>query len=143
MTSTEAEVRALFDAQFAAIRAKDLDRLMAVYSPDVVYFDVVPPLQYVGSVALRERFTRWFDGYDGPISFDARQFAVSVRGDMAVAHWLSRAAGTLTNGRQVGAWVRATSCCARTDAGAWQVIHEHISLPADMRTGSAVADLEP
>jgi uncharacterized protein (TIGR02246 family) len=142
MTTTESEVRALFDAQFAAIRAKDVDRLMAVYSPDVVYFDVVPPLQYVGSAALRGRFTQWLDGYDGPVAFEARQFAVSARGDMAVAHWLSRAAGTLKNGREVGAWVRATSCCERIDGG-WLVTHEHISLPVDMRTGSAVADLVP
>ena len=142
MTSTEAEVRALFDRQFAAIRAKDVDRLMAVYSPDVVYYDVVPPLRYVGSAALRGRFTQWFDGYDGPIAFEAREFAVSARGDMAVAHWLSRAAGTLKNGREVGAWVRATSCCERAGGG-WLVTHEHISLPVDMRTGSAVADLVP
>jgi uncharacterized protein (TIGR02246 family) len=142
MTSTEAEVRALFDRQFAAIRAKDVDQLMAVYSPDVVYFDVVPPLRYVGSEALRGRFTQWLDGYDGPVAFDARDFAVSVRGDMAVAHWLSRAAGTLMNGREVGAWVRATSCCERADVG-WLVTHEHVSLPVDMRTGSAVADLVP
>ena len=140
MTSTESEVRALFDGQFAAIRAKDLDRLMSVYSADVVYYDVVPPLRYVGSAALRGRFTQWFDGYDGPIAFEARDFAVSARGDMAVAHWLSRAAGTLKNGRAVGAWVRATSCCERADGG-WLVTHEHISLPVDMRTGSAVADL--
>ena len=66
MSSTESEVRALFDSQLDAIRAKDLDALMAVYSPDIVCFDVVPPLHYVGSAALRSRFSEWFDGYQDP-----------------------------------------------------------------------------
>jgi ketosteroid isomerase-like protein len=142
MTSTESEVRALFDGQFAAIRAKDLDRLMSVYSADVVYYDVVPPLRYVGSAALRGRFTQWLDGYDGGIAFDVRDFEISASGNIAVAHWLSRAGGTLKNGREVGAWVRATSCCERADHG-WLVTHEHVSLPVDMQSGRAVADLTP
>ena len=42
---------------------KDIDWLMSHYSPDIIYFDLVPPLQYVGAVALRDRFLEWFDGY--------------------------------------------------------------------------------
>jgi ketosteroid isomerase-like protein len=138
----ESEVRALFDGQFAAIRAKDLDRLMAVYAADVVYFDVVPPLQYAGSAALRGRFSAWFGGFQGPIGMEARELNISTSGDIAVAHWLSRASGTLTNGREVGSWVRATSCCQRSDHR-WLITHEHISLPVDVASGSAVTDLLP
>jgi ketosteroid isomerase-like protein len=50
MASTESEVRAMLDARSKAIWEKDLDRLMSFYSPGIVYFDIVPPLQYVGSV---------------------------------------------------------------------------------------------
>jgi ketosteroid isomerase-like protein len=142
MDSTRSEVEALYDGQFDAIRAKDLDRLMSFYSPDIVYYDVVPPLRFVGSAALRGRFTEWFGGYEGPLSMDAHDLTISANGDMAVVHWLSRVSGTLRNGRTVGAWVRATSCCVRSEDG-WLVIHEHISLPADMASGRAVADLEP
>jgi uncharacterized protein (TIGR02246 family) len=142
MGSTESEVRALFDSQFDAIREKDLDRLMAVYSPDIVYFDAVPPLQYAGSAALRSRFTDWFHGYQGPITMETRDFAVATSGDIAIAHWLSRASGTLRNGREVGSWVRATSCCERSDHR-WLITHEHISLPVDFATGRGVTDLLP
>ena len=41
MASTQSEVRALLVDQAAAMRTKDIDRLLSVYSPDVVYFDVV------------------------------------------------------------------------------------------------------
>ena len=60
MVKTQSEVGVLFDSRSEAIWAKDIDRLMSLYSPHIVYFDLVPPLQYVGSEALRERFLDWF-----------------------------------------------------------------------------------
>ena len=142
MGSTESEVKALFDSQLDAIRTKDLDRLMAAYSPEIVYFDVVPPLQFAGSAALRGRFSQWFDGYQGPIGMEVRELTISTSGEIAVAHWLSRASGTLTNGRKVGSWVRATSCCQRSNHR-WLITHEHISLPVDVASGRAATDLSP
>jgi uncharacterized protein (TIGR02246 family) len=142
MASTESEVRALFDSQFEAIRTKDVDRLMSVYSPDIVYFDVVPPLRFVGSAALRARFSEWFEGYTGPVEIDIRDWHIVAGADSAVAHWLSRVRGTLKNGREVGSWVRATSCCQRAHRR-WLVVHEHISLPVDLKSGSPAMDLVP
>jgi ketosteroid isomerase-like protein len=48
MHSAQAEVRALLDSRIEACRAKDIDRLMSLYSPGIVYFDVVPPLHFTG-----------------------------------------------------------------------------------------------
>jgi ketosteroid isomerase-like protein len=142
MNSALTEVSTLFDTQRDAIAAKNLDLLMSLYSPDIAYFDVVPPLQWVGSVALRGRFEHWFDGYEGPIRLDTRDLAISLGGDIAVVHGFSRAAGTLKNGREIGSWVRTTSCCARSSDG-WLITHEHVSLPVDMASGSARLDLVP
>ena len=138
----ESEVRALLDRQSDAMRAKDIDRLMPLYSPDIVYFDVVPPLQFVGSAALRRRFLDWFDGFKGPIDMEIRDLHVSASGDSAVAFWLSRAKGTLKNGQEVGLWVRATSCCQRSGQ-TWLVTHEHISIPVDLKSGKPAMDLVP
>ena len=63
MASAQSELKAFVDGQLEAIRKKDIERLMSLYSPDIIYFDVVPPLQYTGAAALRERFLQWFDGY--------------------------------------------------------------------------------
>ena len=142
MASTDSEVRALFDRQSAAVRAKDIDQLMSVYSLNIVYFDVVPPLQFTGSAALRSRFLEWFDGYQGSIEMDIRDVHISASRDIAVAHWFSRARGTLKSGQEVGSWVRATSCCQRSNHG-WLITHEHISLPVDFRSRSAATDLVP
>ena len=142
MSSTESEIRALLDTQSEAIRNKDLDRLMSLFSADILYFDVVPPLQYVGTAALRARFTEWFEGYDGLIDLDVREVQVSAGGDIAVVTRLSRARGTLKNGREVGSWVRATSTCRRASA-AWLVTHEHVSLPVDLKSGTPAMNLLP
>jgi hypothetical protein len=49
MEPARSEINTLFERQFDAIRAKDLDRLMSFYSSDVVYYDVVPPLRFAGT----------------------------------------------------------------------------------------------
>ncbi len=141
MNAIEAEISGLLETQAEAIRGKDVDRLMSLYSPDVMYFDVVPPLRFAGVGAL-ERFTRWFDGFDGAIGMETRDLEISVAGDIAFAHFLSKTSGKLTNGREVGSWVRATSCCVRRNGG-WLITHEHISLPVNPATGLATMDLKP
>ena len=142
MASTQSEVRALLDSWSEAIRIKDIDQLMPLYAPDIVYFDVVPPLHYTGSDAIRRNFLRWFDAWQSAIGQEVRDLTIVASGDISVAHLLIRASGTLKNGREVGYWVRATVCCQRSDHR-WLIAHEHISLPVDFESGSAAMDLVP
>ena len=142
MASTQSEVSALLESWSEAIRIKDLDRLMSLYSPDIVYFDLVPGLQNPGSAAVRANFLRWFDGFKSSIGQEIRGLSILASGEIAVAYMLIRASGTLKDGREVGYWVRATVCCQRSDHR-WLIAHEHISLPVDFESGSAAMDLVP
>jgi ketosteroid isomerase-like protein len=142
MASTQSEVRALLDSRSEAIWAKDIDRLMTLYSPDIVYFDIVPPLQYVGSAALRGRFLHWFDGFVGSIGQEIHDLNVLASRDIAIASMLVRASGTLRNGQEVGLWVRVTSSCQRSNQR-WLITHEHVSLPVDLESGRAATNLVP
>jgi ketosteroid isomerase-like protein len=137
MASMQSEVKALLDNQFEAIRTKNIDQLMSLYSADIVYFDLVPPLQYVGSAALRQRFLDWFDGWKSSIGMEIRDLTIVASGDIAAAHMLLRASGTLKDGHEVGYWVRASDCYRRSDDG-WLITHEHVSVPVDMASRSAV-----
>ena len=47
----KAEIRQWLDQWAEAFRAHDLDAIMSLYAPDVVAYDIVPPLQYVGKGA--------------------------------------------------------------------------------------------
>jgi uncharacterized protein (TIGR02246 family) len=142
MASTEPEVRALLERWSEAVRIKDIERLMSLYAPNIVYFDVVPPLQFTGSDAVRRNFLRWFDSWESGIGQEIRDLHVVASADTAVAYMLVRASGTLKNGREVGYWVRATVVCQRSDQE-WLITHEHISLPVDVASGRVVMDLVP
>jgi ketosteroid isomerase-like protein len=127
MTSTQSEVRALLDSRSEAMRIKDLDRVMALYSPDVVYFDLVPPLRYTGAAALRARFADWFGRWQSAIGQELRDLSVLADGNVAAAHML----------------VRVSNGCRR-EGHRWLITHEHVSLPVDLqRGGSAAMDLVP
>ncbi len=139
---TQSEVKALLENWSQACRTKDIDRLMSLYAPDITYFDVVPPLQYTGSDAVRRNFLRWFDSWESAIGVEIRDLNIVASEDVATAYLLHRTSGTLKNGREVGYWVRATLCCQRSD-NRWLITHEHISVPVDPITRSAVMDLVP
>src|SRR5688572_5277857 len=102
MSSAQSDVRALLDSWSEAIRAKDIDRLMSLYTPGVAYFDLVPPLQYVGAAALRARFLDWFGRWKSEIGQEVRDLKIVASGDLAAAHLSIRASGTLKEGREVG-----------------------------------------
>jgi uncharacterized protein (TIGR02246 family) len=145
----EDEVGALLDERVDACRAKDIDRLMALYSPDVVYFDVVPPLHFTGTDPVRRNFQRWFDEYEGPIGLTTVHQQVAVSGDVAFAHMMHHDTGPLdadsATHEQVedrSLWLRSTVCLRRAEHG-WRITHEHISLPVDLRSMQAVLDLTP
>lgn len=136
------EIRAVLDRRSEAIGAKDIERLMPHYSPDIVYFDVVAPLRYRGAAALRDRFLEWFDSYQSGIKQEIHDLDTWISGDTAAAAMLVRSTGVLKNGVEAGLWVRATSCFQRAP-DTWLITHEHISVPVELRSGRAVVDLEP
>jgi ketosteroid isomerase-like protein len=42
----EADIRQRIDKLAEAIRAMNLEGVMSIYAPDIVSFDIVPPLQH-------------------------------------------------------------------------------------------------
>jgi ketosteroid isomerase-like protein len=131
MASTQSEIKVLLDSREEACRVKDIDRLMSLYSPNIVYFDCVPPLQgFIGSDAVRRNFLRWFDEYEGPIGLEARDLNIAMSEDVAFAHMLHLDKGNvhLSKAGLEEAWIRSTVCCQRSSRG-WLITHEHISWP--------------
>ena len=50
----EADIRQRIYKLAEAIRAMDLEGVMSIYAPDIVSFDIVPPLLHVGAEAKRK-----------------------------------------------------------------------------------------
>jgi len=55
----EARIRQLIEERVRAIRDKDIAALMSDRAPEVVMFDALDPLRYVGAEAVRERAGHW------------------------------------------------------------------------------------
>ncbi|WP_020667714.1 YybH family protein [Amycolatopsis nigrescens] len=128
MRTNESEITASWERRIEACRDKDIDRLMACYSPAIVYYDVIPPLRFAGFEEVRGNFLRWFGEYDGPIGLETRDATAAVSGDVAFAHMLHLDSGKRTNGLDLAIWVRSTVCFRRL-ADRWLITHEHVSLP--------------
>ncbi|HEX6625708.1 MAG TPA: SgcJ/EcaC family oxidoreductase, partial [Pyrinomonadaceae bacterium] len=124
----EARIRELIEERVRTIRAKDVDALMSNHAPDIVMFDALDPLRYVGSEAVRKRAGQWLSCYQGPVGYEVRDLSVTAGDETAFCHYLYRVSGTMKNGREVDMWVRSTICFRKTD-GAWVVAHEHTSVP--------------
>lgn len=138
----EARIRALIDDRVKAIREKDVGALMSDHAPNVLTFDALNPLQYVGLDKVRERAEQWFSWYQGSIGYEIRDLSITVGNTVAFCHYLYRVSGTMTNGREVDMWVRSTVCFRKID-GRWLVTHEHTSVPFDAESGKALVDLKP
>jgi ketosteroid isomerase-like protein len=138
----EAGIRQRIDNLVEAIRAMDLEGVKSIYAPDIVSFDVQPPLQHVGAEAKWKNWVDAFTAFQRPLGFEIRDLTITLDGDVAFGHSFNRLSGTLKNGNRSGFWVRATYCFRKID-GNWLVAHDHASVPLDAETGRAVLDLEP
>jgi ketosteroid isomerase-like protein len=57
----QSQIRELLDNLAQAVRSKNVDRVMSHYSPDMLLFDLAPPLQYRGAEACRKNLATWFE----------------------------------------------------------------------------------
>ena len=137
-----AAVQAVLDSRVEASRARDIDRLMSLYAPDIVYFDIIPPHRFTGADAVRRNFLRWFAEYQGDIQLETHHLDVVVGDDVAFANMLHPDSGTRRSGQDVTVWVRASVCLRRID-DRWLITHEHVSFPIDPGQWSAVVDAAP
>ena len=74
----EAEIREVWQRWAKAFQAHDIEGIMSIYAPDVVAFDFVPPLQYVGKDAYRKDYIEFLAQFDGPIDVEFRDLKVSA-----------------------------------------------------------------
>jgi uncharacterized protein (TIGR02246 family) len=142
-TNEEAEIRRLTGDWAAALRAKDVDGVMSHYSPDILLFDLVTPLQYVGEDAYRDNWKDWFATWQDQIGYEIRELSITAGDDVAFRHSLNRVSGTRTSGEETDVWVRMTACYRKIN-GKWLITHEHVSVPFYMDgSNMAAVDLKP
>ena len=139
---TEEKIRQMIDEWVSAVKDKDVDRLMTLYAPDVVVYDVPAPLQQKGADAHRQNFETWFASMPGLTTSAIRDLRIVAGEQIAFAHCLNHISNAPPDGKTtVDNWVRVTVCFERRD-GEWKVTHEHLSMPID-ETGRGATNLKP
>src|SRR5437764_2296394 len=103
--NAEAEIKRVIEGGIEAIRDKNIEGVMALYAPEVVSFDIVPPLQYVGAKAFRKAWEAVFSSFQGPIGYDIHDLGITVGEDVAFSHSLNRISGTLNTGQKTDLWL--------------------------------------
>ena len=126
-SAPEAQVRERLDTWTRAVRARDIEGVLAHHSPEMVMFDVPPPDQWRGMKAYRESWELFFRHFPevGGV-FELTELEVEVSGDLACAYGLLRCGESSPGGTFP---VRLTVCLRRID-GDWVIVHEHHSVPA-------------
>jgi ketosteroid isomerase-like protein len=146
-TMAEALIRGRIEDLVKALNAKDIDGVMSLYAPNIVSFDIVPhfgALRYVGAENKRRAWQEAFAAYTGPFAYELHDLNVTTHGEgeLAFVHSLNHVNATLASAQITDLWLRWTACLRRID-GVWVVVHDHVSVPADLEHGRAVLDLTP
>jgi ketosteroid isomerase-like protein len=142
-STNEAQIRGRLDEWAKAVRAKDVEGVMSNYGPDILLFDLAPPLQYQGTNTCRGNWAEWFATFEGSVGYEITELSITSGDDVAFCHSLNRIHGTRTDGEHTDVWVRATLGLAKSD-GKWMIRHEHYSVPFYMEPPyKASLDLKP
>lgn len=138
----EADIRQRVEDWAKAIHAKNIDAVMSLYASDIVSFDIDPPLRYAGTDKKRRAWQAFFAAHAGSITYELHELTITLHGELSFVHSLNHVVGTLAGGHASDMWVRWTACFRQID-GVWLVLHDHVSVPADLAHGQAAYNLVP
>ena len=128
-TSDEGEVRRFVEEWAAAVRRRDLPGIIRNHAPNILMFDVPPPLQSKGIDAYKRTWDLFFSWAHDPVVFDISEMSVTAGRDVAFAACVMRCSGRETSGENIDLEFRLTVGLRKSD-GEWVVVHEHHSIPA-------------
>jgi uncharacterized protein (TIGR02246 family) len=125
-------VTELIEGWVAAIRARDLDRVLAQHAEDIVMFDVPPPQDGIRGIdAYRESWIPFFEYIARGAIFEIVRLDVTAGADVAFAHALLRCDTPEELERRPDHRLRITVGLRKQD-NQWVVTHEHHSFPLDL-----------
>jgi ketosteroid isomerase-like protein len=128
-TQDEKAIQELLENWATAVRNRDIERILAHHSPEMLMFDVPLPLASKGINAYRKTWDLFFSWSDDPVVFDFNEMNITAGSDVAFVSALMRCAGTEKNGERINLDFRLTVGLRKLQ-GEWTIMHEHHSIPA-------------
>jgi uncharacterized protein (TIGR02246 family) len=123
----------MLSAYADAVRAKDVDRFVDLYTDDVRNFDLWEQWSYDGKDALRGMVAEWFGSLpdDEVVSVRFDDVRTQTGEDVAAVSAFTTFAAESPDGTELRSMNNRLTWILRKDAhGAWKIAHEHTSAPA-------------
>ena len=131
-TVDTSQIREVIESRAAVLKTGDVRTMVSYYAPEVVQFNLAPPLQQPLDGRDPEPLERWIAGFEAPPSREVTRLQITADGDVAFATSIDSVAATpkgMTEGFRL--WYRVTLGLRRID-GRWLITHEHQSVPFEM-----------
>lgn len=134
MTQDEADVRAMMQQKTDSWLKRDADGVMDLYwnSPELMTFDILPPMMSFGWEEGMRTTVNFRDGCIGPVEMRCLNPHVIVADDGKHAYsygvWELKTESTKYG--KMDFQMRQSSFWKKMD-GRWKVVHEHNSMPLD------------
>jgi ketosteroid isomerase-like protein len=139
---SEVEIRERIEVLLEAIRTGDMDAVRTIFAPNLVSFDIEPPLRHLGAEKKWANWEKVFEAFELPLEYEVRDLTVLVDGDLAVVYSLNNMNAALRGGGKIDYWLRWTATWQRID-GQWMIVHDQVSVPTYFPEGRAAMDLMP
>ncbi|HEY4050346.1 MAG TPA: nuclear transport factor 2 family protein [Acidobacteriaceae bacterium] len=142
----EDQIRELLEQWARATRNGQQDEVLAHHAPDVLIYDVLPPMKYEGAAAYRRSWGDWQPDTQGEGQFELRDLSIVSGSDVAFAHCFIQCGGTLPNGKSFEDFVRATFVSRRSaEVGKWciNIFQSHFDRAAEIEHHASYYDFAP
>lgn len=136
------EIRKIIVNRISGVKAKNVDQAIENFREDVISYDVVGELKFVGIDAVRNRLKEWFSTLSEIIDFEISDIKITSASDISFCSSLNHISARMVGGNILDMWWRETTCYVKSD-GIWKITHAHSSVPFDASTGKASLGLKP
>jgi ketosteroid isomerase-like protein len=129
--TSESHIKALLEAWADAVRRHDVPAILAYHEPDMVMFDLPPPLQCRGIKAYEQTWDLFFRYNKPGTAFEFQELAVTAGQDVAFAVAIMHCGpGASPNPKDKDGFLFRLTVGLRKVGGDWRITHEHHSVPA-------------
>jgi uncharacterized protein (TIGR02246 family) len=125
----ELQIRKLVENWAQAVRARDLDAIVAYHHENIVMYDVPPPFASVGIDAYRKSWDLFYSCKQEKDGFQIIDLHVIAGEDVAFCYAQMKCIYFEQGGQKIDLDFRLTIGFQKID-GQWWFMHEHHSVPA-------------
>lgn len=139
MNDSREVIAGMLERYKVACFSKDIDAFAELYDANVRIFDAWGDWSCEGLGPWRKSAKAWFDSLANErVLVVAERMEISASGDFGVAHGFMVYTAVSESGAELRSTRNRFTWTVEKRSGTWKVVHEHTSLPLDLKTKTAL-----